>query len=121
MRRCASQNGVRFIERVIFVIQKVMSHVYAPFEGNVQRLNWLRLLLRRCFASSGNNEDRKMSNIYCRSGYDGPHAKAVLGGIRTKLAPPVSGPVCSENTPLPTLRRGEGRLPFVSGDWRKQK
>lgn len=58
-----------------------------------------------------------MKNIYCRSGHYGSHAKAMLGGIRTKLTPPVSGPVCSENTPFkpPGGARDAGLLSPASG------
>lgn len=52
-----------------------------------------------------------MKNIYCRAGHYGSHAKTMLGGIRTKLTSPVSGPVCSENPPPnPPDRRGTPAL-----------
>lgn len=58
-----------------------------------------------------------MKNIYCRSEHYGSHAKAMLGGIQTKLTPPVSDPVCSENTPSkpPGEARDACPLSTVSG------
>lgn len=77
------------------------------FEENVNRLNCLRLPLWHCFSSSGNNKERKMKNIYCRSGHYGSHAKAMLGGIQTKLTPPVSVKT-PPHPPQPTPLEGRG-------------